>query len=375
MFIGSIYTIGQIAIDTLLLWITRGYVALCSDLDDLAQRPEPPSLNEYAQTTDENFDLLFTLLAIFCLAGAYLIVKQFFRRINIQRRVLQRKVDQRTQEIIHQKEELQLKSEELQKAYEEIKVKNMAIEEAFAHLSSSYEKMADLNREKDGMMSVVAHDLRTPLNNIEGLIQLVSMDDNLNEEQKEYIAKIRTVVGRGNEMIRDLLDINKAKSMDPELKIQSFTMVDFINNWKSNFNKPLTAKNQSLKISGKYKDLNMKTDQGLLSRIMDNLMSNAMKFSDAGTNVYLDITPVEEKVRITLRDEGPGISAADQKKMFKPFTRLSARPTAGEHSNGLGLSIIKSLTEQLGGRIIVKSKLGSGTAFEILIPQTAKKKA
>ncbi|MCV9387749.1 sensor histidine kinase [Reichenbachiella ulvae] len=374
MFVSTIYTLWHIALDTLLLWITRGYVALCSDLDDLAQRPEPPSLDEYARTTDENFDLLFTLLAIFCLAGLYLIVKQFFRRINIQRKVLQRKVDQRTQEIIRQKEELQTKSEELQKAYEEIKIKNMAIEEAFAHLSTSYEKMADLNREKDGMMSVVAHDLRTPLNNIEGLIQLVSMDDNLNEEQKEYIAKIRTVVGRGNEMIRDLLDINKAKSMDPQLKIQSFTMVDFITNWKSNFTKPLAAKNQSLKISGKYKELNMKTDQGLLSRIMDNLMSNAMKFSDAGKNVYLDITPVEEKVRITLRDEGPGISSADQKKMFKPFTRLSARPTAGEHSNGLGLSIIKSLTEQLGGRIIVKSKLGSGTAFEILIPQTAKNK-
>ncbi|RJE72067.1 sensor histidine kinase KdpD [Reichenbachiella sp. MSK19-1] len=368
------YWIGMVTIGTLGLWDRISFSGR-ELLQAVGNLPEAPEVgDEYARTASGNFDLLFTLLAIFSLAGAYLIVKQFFRRIKIQRRVLQKKVEERTFEISKQKEELQKKSEELQMAYEEIKFKNLAIEEAFEHLSNSYEKMSDLNREKDGMMNVVAHDLRTPLNNIEGLIQLISMDGNLNADQVEYISKIRTVVQRGNEMIRDLLDINMAKKMKPELKLIAFSIPEFLSSWKMNFEKALVAKNQSLRISGAYKEIQLNTDMGLLSRIMDNLMSNAMKFSEPEKSMFLDINLVEEgKVKIVLRDEGPGISEKDQAKMFKPFTRLSARPTAGEHSNGLGLSIIKSLTEQLGGKIAVKSKLGVGTAFEIVIPCSPKK--
>ncbi|UXP32986.1 HAMP domain-containing histidine kinase [Reichenbachiella agarivorans] len=330
--------------------------------------PERQAVTEYAMSIENTYDWLFTLLALFTCIGAYLIFKFFARRIKIQRSVLQRKVEMRTSEISKQKEELQKQSEELKNAYEEIQMKNMAIEEAFEHLSNSYAKLSDLNREKDGMMSIVAHDLRTPLNNIEGLIHLLTLDGNLNDDQKEYITTIRAVVKRGNEMIRDLLDINQAKKVKPELKITEFSIDQFIKSWKINFDKPLSNKEQKLHISGNYESILVKTDMGILSRIMDNLMSNAMKFSEKGKNIYLDINPINDNLQIILRDEGPGISEADQLKMFKPFVRLSARPTDGEHSNGLGLSIIKSLSQQLGGNVEVQSTLGEGTAFQILIP-------
>jgi len=319
--------------------------------------------------TNENSPVWETITLLICLAvsiwGLYRIV---LKRIKDRELILGRKVETRTQEIQKQKEAIEKQSQQLKKAYIEIQTKNQAIEEAFQHLSGSYTKMSDLNREKDGMMSVVAHDLRTPLNNIEGLIQLIKLDGTLNPEQEEYVVKIREVVKRGNEMIRDLLDINMAKREDMEINASEFSLSKYLDDWKCNFEKPLLEKKQTLIISGNFDDTFINTDQGLLSRILDNLMSNAIKFSKTDTSIYLGINSCDQKVQIALKDEGPGISEKDQKKMFKPFTKLSARPTHGEASNGLGLSIIKALTKKLGGTIKVKSEINKGTTFFIEIP-------
>lgn len=308
-------------------------------------------------------------LLIGLIASASVLYKMVLKRIKDREYILERKVEQRTQEIQDQKEALEKKSAELKKAYEEIHVKNEAIEDAFHHLSDSFMKMADLNREKDGMMSVVAHDLRTPLNNIEGLIQLLKLDGTLNEEQEEYIIKIREVVKRGNEMIRDLLDI---KNKDKVINVSEFSLFNYLENWKSSFENQLIEKKQTFILSGDFKDVVASTDQGMLSRVLDNLMSNAIKFSKTETSIYLDINIREGKILIALKDEGPGISERDQKKMFKPFTRLSAKPTNGESSNGLGLSIIKALVEKLGGTLKVESELTKGTTFLIDIPSNPK---
>ncbi len=341
---------------------------LSTNLWVLFAQANTPPLTDSAEKV--NF-VVFFLVTISLLVGTFIIARLIGKRLKIQRYVLQKKVEQRTAEINKQKEALEEQSEKLQKAYEEIKTKNMAIEEAFEHLSNSYSKMSDLNREKDGMMSIVAHDLRTPLNNIEGLIQLVSMDGNLNADQKDYIGKIRTVVKHGNELIRDLLDINQAKNKKANLNITHFSILEFMDEWKVHFEKPMHTKDQKLNLNIDFQEVMVNTDAGLLSRIMNNLMSNALKFSDKGTTVHIAITEENQnEIKIEMKDEGPGISESDQKKMFKPFTRLSARPTDGEPSNGLGLSIIKSLVKQLKGKIEVSSTLGEGTTFQIVIPKT-----
>ncbi|MEO9966500.1 MAG: HAMP domain-containing sensor histidine kinase [Reichenbachiella sp.] len=321
-------------------------------------------LNPVIQTTETvgEMNLWFILgIALIVVIGSYILIRLYLRRLKIQRRALEKKVDKRTSEISRQKEELK-------KAYEEIKTKNIAIEEAFEHLTNSFAKLSDVNREKDGIIGIVAHDLRTPLNNIEGLIQLVSMDGNLTDDQIDYISKIRLVVKHGNEMIRDLLDISQNQHQVRELSLSKFNIHDFIENWRISFADALSSKKQKLVLGGDYQSVEMNTDAGLLSRILDNLMSNAIKFSNQHKTVNIEINAVDDKVKIIISDEGPGISEEDQAKMFKPFTRLSAQPTAGEPSNGLGLSIIKNLSKQLGGKIEVRSQLGLGTSFDVTIP-------
>jgi signal transduction histidine kinase len=104
---------------------------------------------------------------------------------------------------------------------------------------------------------------------------------------------------------------------------------------------------------------------------MDNLVSNAVKYSPRGKNIYARVYYADGRVRAEVKDEGPGISAEDQKRLFGKFARLSARPTAGEHSTGLGLAIVKRLVESMHGEVWCESHPGSGAAFIVELPAVA----
>jgi signal transduction histidine kinase len=110
-------------------------------------------------------------------------------------------------------------------------------------------------------------------------------------------------------------------------------------------------------------------DTTQLVQIMDNLVSNAVKYSPSGKNIYVRVYQVDSRVRAEIKDEGPGISAEDQKRLFGKFARLSARPTAGEHSTGLGLAIVKRLVESMKGEVWCESHPGDGAAFIVELPE------
>jgi signal transduction histidine kinase len=117
-------------------------------------------------------------------------------------------------------------------------------------------------------------------------------------------------------------------------------------------------------------ELTLWSDSLSLKRILENLLSNAIKFSLHGATVFLRVLSSDDAVYISVQDQGPGISEADQKKMFKKFQRLSARPTSGETSYGLGLAIVKGLVDKLHGEIAVNSQLNVGTEFSIKLTRS-----
>src|SRR5262249_46664261 len=106
-------------------------------------------------------------------------------------------------------------------------------------------------------------------------------------------------------------------------------------------------------------------DRDALLQVLENLLSNAIKFSLAGKKVSVQIFVTDDAARVEVRDEGPGISADDQPKLFGKYVTLSARPTANEPSNGLGLSIAKNLVESMGGSIRCDSPPGQGARFSV----------
>ncbi len=112
-------------------------------------------------------------------------------------------------------------------------------------------------------------------------------------------------------------------------------------------------------------------DASALDQVLDNLVSNAVKFSPPGKRVFVSIRAAGKNIECVVRDEGPGITAADKARMFRRYGRLSARPTGGEPSTGLGLSIVHKLVRAMGGELACESNPGQGAAFTIRLPRPA----
>ncbi|MBI2836800.1 MAG: HAMP domain-containing histidine kinase, partial [Acidobacteria bacterium] len=128
------------------------------------------------------------------------------------------------------------------------------------------------------------------------------------------------------------------------------------------------AKGQTLHYEAPPEHAVADADRDITLQVCDNLLANAVKYSPHGKSIWVRVRQMDGKVRIEVRDEGPGVSAADLKKMFGKFARLTARPTGGEHSTGLGLSIVKSMVEAMHGRVWCESQPGAGATFIVELP-------
>ncbi len=228
-------------------------------------------------------------------------------------------------------------------------------------------QLHEFKAEQNLLMSIVAHDLKSPLNRVLGLIELMPRVGPLNEEQKKIGAMIDTVIASGQKLIEDILTINAYESHLEPIQPVEITLSTFMSEIFSTFEQNAQAKEIKMALSVDAGAM-LLTDPDSLQRIIDNLLSNALKFSESGTEINVEVKKLPGKTKFIVKDQGPGISKQDQKKMFKKFQTLSAKPTAGENSTGLGLSIIKALVEKLQGEIKLKSRLGEGSAFTVVIP-------
>lgn len=234
------------------------------------------------------------------------------------------------------------------------------------------EQLEELNREKDSLMGIVAHDLKAPLVKVKSLARMLTMTGDLNERQQDVIGMMESVTDSGETLIRNLLDLTAAEQAEEKMKMESVELKNFI----LGFLPPhlQRAEEKQIKLSAEIpEDLRLTTEKNYFSRILDNLVSNALKFSTSHTEVVISGEADGNDVLLRVKDQGPGISREDQQRMFRKFQKLTAQPTGGENSTGLGLSIIKTLTEKLGGTIAVKSELGDGTEFILRFPQNPSK--
>jgi signal transduction histidine kinase len=236
-------------------------------------------------------------------------------------------------------------------------------------LKQKSEILAEQNREKTGMISIVAHDLKAPLNKIKGLMSLLGMTSKFSTEQQEYVNYIEQSIVQGNHLIRDLLDVHSFEHDDSKVEAEEFDLKLALDDWQHTMNGQLQQKKQSLLTHIDLQDgKKVITDRFKLIRILDNVLTNASKFSASEKDIHFRVWQADHTINFSIKDQGPGISEEDKKKLFKRFQKLSARPTAGESSSGLGLSIIHVLISKLGGSIKVNSKLGEGAEFVITLP-------
>lgn len=240
-------------------------------------------------------------------------------------------------------------------------------------LERSYKEMAKVNEqleesleENRGIMSVVAHDLRSPLMQIKGLLDILKDESDLGDEQLSYLHTIDKVYSSSLDLIGDL---TLAHSHETKKIILAPTDLEaVIRESVKRFKGQANAKEITLEwnTSGLLKGM---SNVDHLTRIIDNLISNAIKFSPKAKVVRIDLMDSDSYGVISVSDEGPGISVKEQERLFKRFEKLSNRPTAGEASSGLGLFIVKSLADEIGAKVTVNSVQGAGSRFSVVVPK------
>lgn len=237
-------------------------------------------------------------------------------------------------------------------------------------LSAQNQQLITLNEEKDALMSVVAHDLKTPLSNIKSILSVLPGFGSLTPKQLEFTGLINASSLQGLNLIEELLDAHELESQRKPNVIQ-FEMGNLLDERVNYFQSIANTKEIAVELDVK-ENATINTDKAWLGRVVDNLISNALKFSDTGKKVSISAGINEKEVWIRIKDEGPGFSDADKAKVFQKFKKLSAKPTGGESSNGLGLSIVKTLVDRLKGTIDLLSVKGEGSEFIIRLPQSFK---
>jgi signal transduction histidine kinase len=242
------------------------------------------------------------------------------------------------------------------------------IERHMSELEESNRQLEGLNHEKLQLIGLVSHDLKGPFNRIFALVQLMNMSkENLTEDQKEYLGKIQQISVDGLGMVRNLLDSRKLDETGIELKPTTLDFAHVVTSLVKHYN-TVAEKKQieiDLTISG---DTVIRADKNYLSRMIENLITNAVKFSTTHKKVACELVRKNGSVEFSVKDQGPGISKEDQQKLFLRFQSLSAKPTAGESSTGLGLYITKSIAEKMGADIRCESELGQGAKFTLRVP-------
>jgi len=228
-------------------------------------------------------------------------------------------------------------------------------------------QVGELVHEKQQLISLVSHDLKGPFNRIFALIQLLEItSENLTGEQKEYLGKMHQIVADGLGMIRNLLDNRRLEDQGIDLTPERLNLTAVLGSLVKNY-RTLSEKKKIQIHFNTSSEAKVLADKLYIYRIFENLISNALKFSPENRSIFVTIEEKSDKVEVSVKDEGPGISKEDQKRLYQKFQRLSARPTGGESSTGLGLSIVKALVEKMSGELRCDSEEGLGTTFTVTI--------
>lgn len=231
-------------------------------------------------------------------------------------------------------------------------------------LERQNETLAALVQEKNGLINVVAHDLKSPLHKSKALLDLLQGGE-LSPQQARAVAMIARTLDDGERLIRDLLDISQAEHSKMMLSVEELDLAQLLEQNIAGHRETAAKKRITLEFAHDGTPLPLRSDASCLTRILDNLLSNAIKYSPANSTVVVACGQSEGRAWFSVKDQGPGFSQDDQEKMYRKFQRLSARPTGGESSNGLGLAIIKLLLTQVGGEISLNSSPGQGAEFVV----------
>ncbi len=230
-------------------------------------------------------------------------------------------------------------------------------------LNNMAESLDEQEKRRREFISNISHDIRSPLTSMKGFLQAI-IDGTIPEEKKEkYINIVLEETERLTVLANNILDINKLEDMDSQDRSVSFDINELIRRIIISFEARAVSKNLDIKISFAEKESFVYADLDKIQRVVYNLIDNAIKFTDNNKSIYISTTVKANKVFVSIKDEGPGISLEEQKRVFDRFYKADYSRGKDKKGSGLGLSIVKEFILSQGEEIELKSEVNKGSEF------------
>ena len=245
------------------------------------------------------------------------------------------------------------------------------VRERTRELSDANGRLRVLNAEKDTFLGICSHDLKNPLSGIIGLAGLLESDAEEPAQVRGHAADILQSSEYMFHLVSNLLDLGAIEQGRLNQHPARFDLGAAVGRALDFYRKRAADKRIDLRWNAPASEVSVFADAKAVLQVADNLLSNSLKFTPLGGTVEVRVERAAspaEPVRFRVRDTGPGLSTADQGRLFEKYVRLSSQATAGEHSTGLGLSIVKKLVETMGGAVSCESTLGHGSTFTVELP-------
>ncbi|MCM8812141.1 MAG: CHASE domain-containing protein [Candidatus Omnitrophica bacterium] len=328
--------------------ILEGVVLAAAELE----KGERRSLEREVQVGESVFEELISLVPESRSIRIYALDVTHRKRFERQRQEQARQLEKTNKELVHQQKIMQQLLADLQSSK--------------SQLEASNKKLAELLSVKDEFVAKVSHELRTPLTAIKEGVRLL-LDSALgpvNEEQVDFLKTIEESIDRLAELINNLLDLSKLQAGRLRLVRQKVSIQELIESTIRSYR--MIAGSRRLTVECGVVPA-VFADPNRILQVLGNLFSNAIKFTGERGNIVFSVDVRDGQVAVSVKDDGPGISEEDLKKLFQKFSQVgdAASQTRG---TGLGLALCKELVELHGGSIGVTSELGTGTVFTFTLP-------
>lgn len=235
-------------------------------------------------------------------------------------------------------------------------------------LAESLNNMADsLNKQEIARREFIAnisHDFRSPLTSIRGFLQAIEDGTIPNEKQSHYIGIVLDETERLSKLAEDILALNKIQAMNYELAYEDFDINELIRKTVSRFEQRIKEKRLRTRIVFSDKNTYVRADFEKIERVLYNLLDNAVKFTPDEGEIDIETTIIKDKLTVSVRDNGPGISAQDSKRVFERFYKADESRGEYKKGSGLGLSIAREFLKAHGESISLTSEPGKGCDFK-----------
>ncbi len=268
-------------------------------------------------------------------------------------------------------EEIRRKDEESKQLDQELNDTNRGVVALYSELDERAEQLRHASELKTKFLSNMSHEFRTPLNSVLALSRLLldRIDGELTPEQERQVGYIRRSAESLLELVNDLLDLAKVEAGKVDIRPTAFTVGELFGGLRGALRPLLTSEAVDLIFEIPDRVPNLFTDEGKVTQILRNLISNALKFTERGeVRVSAFFDAENERVKLSVRDTGIGIAPQDQARIFEEFSQVETKIQKRVKGTGLGLPLSRSLAELLGGELTIESVPGQGSVFTLSIP-------